>query len=908
MKIAKPESCCGIRDGEKNSQEERSADDARFTGICNLETLNGNSSGARVNTQNDIRADESEEPTLDCIETEAGELLRHPQTSRRRPLQMLSWKYMPVIAVTLVAVLVHETQPSLGQEVITLDNATLVEDDDDCDAGYMGFVFTGIEVQPKGLITFVLFFLVYLMWGMTFVVERVLLPAVHMGLAQGLRLPDSFASPALLAIGGCSVPIFFLNVLSMSRTESSAVGVGLALGSAALNFFMVLPVCHLVRGDGELTYLYWWPLVRDLSVCIVASALLALFWFRFSVSWSASVNARDAACWLGQEAECCYQGIWSNPERLAPVEYGILTWYEGIVLLLVYVGFLILMRVHHRIKYFADRFFRIIAICFCASDSVAKQDAVRETLRTQAQLEHAKLGENLQKDKANSQAARMLEKMTRTATGASSLNRTAGILQLLASNTFLSGSPQLQRASAIMIMRQKTGDSHSAYQSLMQGRMGRLSREALLQFVKEYDVEIIGAKKKEFSAPGWDKACDDIVSELLEAIRTQGGHASEEGFKKWFVLNEARLIREINSAFDLLDELESGSVSVQKLASVLQLLGCHPSKEVVRITRDKLEIESHSQIGRLEFNEWYRACMAYSPRLQGTAALMRKPDLINTIRASMKHGHTDFSSKSVDDGSLVPVGGLSSDKKLDTWGRPIGTKVPGIHIWYPDHGNPDAGRINKFFHILGLPIRIPIYLTTVVCTGPAEGLGVKGGVHWLLMAIFWLALLTWGVLFACESITLTLNIPSASLGSTILALGLNASHIISSILRAVLARGDAGYSIVRSLELSIKGNIFDLLVSLPFAWLIANAARGHATHVGASNIGTSFIILCVFLLLLLILWTSARWRVNRLVAVAMMALYVLFILQDVLLADWEKAVPSYVYCSGCSDSMVCAAI
>ncbi|GBG31683.1 Sodium/potassium/calcium exchanger 1 [Hondaea fermentalgiana] len=818
--------------------------------------------------------------------------MKRPRTGARS----LPWAASSVasLGVAWLALWPASTQ---AQDAITLDNATLVDDDVDCESGVLGPLLYGVVVEPKGIIFFVLVFLCYLMWAMTFVVERVLLPGVHLGLAQSLRLPVSVTSPAILVLGGCSVPIFFLNVLSMSRTESSAVGVGLALGSAALNFFVVLPVCYFTGVDQGDMYLYWWSLVRDLSVYIVGLGILAAFWFVQASPWDASVTTRDQACWLGQETLCCYQGLFDSPERLAPISYGVLMWWEGVCMIALYGLYLVLMRHQHRVKWTADSAFRRFAVLFCAAGRLENLENKRNKARSD---ENALYNES-------TRAAAVGKVVNKENTSSS---QSLDVLKLLTRSSPIDGSPRMKRATIIIAMRK--GNALTFFQKVRNGERSVTRKEVssmLAQFVALFDRDIIGDEYNLFSSEEVSEENDRTLAEIVKSITDIGGSDDGAGLQKWLRVTEAQLHHEMNAAFDIL-AAESSDLSLAdatKLESLLQLIGCQPSKRVVRKTRDKLEIRANSLIGRQEFSEWYRACMAWSPHARGDAfAAMRKsPGIIEKVRDSLRRGQaTDMTMVAHTGGGM----GSSTPVSLDVWARPVGTAAPGVHIWRPAHGQEDASCMERFVHSLGVPFRLPVYMTTVFITGQAENLGFYGGLLWLVMSVFWLGLLSWGVLFASETISLTLNVPPASLGSTILALGLNAPHLISSVLRASASKGDAGSSVARSLELSVKGNVFDLLVSLPLAWLFANAARGHPTHVGASNIGTSLLVLCSFVVLLLVLLTSARWCVDAKVALVMMALYILFLIQDVILADWAKAVPSYIYCSGCADDMVCASV
>mmetsp|Transcript_18311 Transcript_18311/g.31162 ORF Transcript_18311/g.31162 Transcript_18311/m.31162 type:complete len:124 (+) Transcript_18311:1-372(+) len=113
------------------------------------------------------------------------------------------------------------------------------------------------------------------------------------------------------------------------------------------------------------------------------------------------------------------------------------------------------------------------------------------------------------------------------------------------------------------------------------------------------------------------------------------------------------------------------------------------------------------------------------------------------------------------------------------------------------------------------------------------------------------------------------------------------------------------YNILRSVELSLKGNLFDILIGLPCAWIIASLAKSRPVFLGANNLDTSLYFLALTVLLTLFLLKCASWELGHVVAINMVLLFVVFILQDLLLADWVKTPEPYVLCDGCSSGHVC---
>merc|ERR1711916_124557 len=132
-----------------------------------------------------------------------------------------------------------------------------------------------------------------------------------------------------------------------------------------------------------------------------------------------------------------------------------------------------------------------------------------------------------------------------------------------------------------------------------------------------------------------------------------------------------------------------------------------------------------------------------------------------------------------------------------------------------------------------------------------------------------------------EIVGRTVGIPDVVMGVTILAMGTSVPDLLSSVIVARQGHGDMAVSS------SIGSNIFDILVGLPVPWLIACAVKGRPVLVGADGIGVSILILLGMLVSVVAIIMLSGWRLNRKLAGMMMILYVAFLVQDLLRADWD---------------------
>jgi len=140
------------------------------------------------------------------------------------------------------------------------------------------------------------------------------------------------------------------------------------------------------------------------------------------------------------------------------------------------------------------------------------------------------------------------------------------------------------------------------------------------------------------------------------------------------------------------------------------------------------------------------------------------------------------------------------------------------------------------------------------------------------MSLFWIAVFTWVMVYASESVAATWGIPEVILGFTILAAGTSTPDMLSSVFVAQLGYGDMAVSS------SIGSNIFDILVGLPIPWLLKASVDGApvAVPTGAIGVSLTVIILMMISLVGIIIWQG--WKLTKTSAWAMLVLYFVFIL------------------------------
>ena len=205
------------------------------------------------------------------------------------------------------------------------------------------------------------------------------------------------------------------------------------------------------------------------------------------------------------------------------------------------------------------------------------------------------------------------------------------------------------------------------------------------------------------------------------------------------------------------------------------------------------------------------------------------------------------------------------------------------HDELEDHEDPEEGvslampegTCNRIVWALLLPLNGLLYFTVP---------DVRWGGGWektymvsFFGSIAWIGAYSYFMVWSATITGDLLGIPQPVMGLTILAAGTSVPDLISSVIVARQGHGDMAVSS------SIGSNIFDVTVGLPFPWLLALAVFGEP--VALANDGTLFLSLLILLLML----TSvigviivSKFRMTKSLGMAMFALYVVFVIQDLL--------------------------
>lgn len=161
--------------------------------------------------------------------------------------------------------------------------------------------------NPSWLATFYAIGIIYMFLALAVVCDEFFVPALEeISSEHHLNLSMDVAGATLMAAGGSAPELFTSFVGTFQETD---IGIGTIVGSAVFNVLFVIGCCSML--SREVLTLTWWPLFRD---CVYyAMGLLVL---------TLSV------------------GVFGNGE---------VVWYEALILLCMYVGYVVLMYYNRRL-------------------------------------------------------------------------------------------------------------------------------------------------------------------------------------------------------------------------------------------------------------------------------------------------------------------------------------------------------------------------------------------------------------------------------------------------------------------------------------------------------------------------------------------------------------------------------
>jgi len=328
--------------------------------------------------------------------------------------------------------------------------------------------------------------------------------------------------------------------------------------------------------------------------------------------------------------------------------------------------------------------------------------------------------------------------------------------------------------------------------------------------------------------------CGEKIRNIFARVSSNAQNISFEEFMKWFVPSDERAEIEFTRMLKKWDVDGNGTLDREEIQALVTqvMMKPAPSKEQINaILDDCLQKPEGGQFSDITFNQFY----------QWWRNSEVKKD-IQIEQRSVAEAVEEKKRKGIFAQLEPPSGGCN----ILGW------------VWF----------------ILTLPI---VLLLAVTIPNPNNHLKHRLAVAWFsfFVSIIWIAIFSTFMVEATVAIGATFGIPDVIMGLTVIAMGTSIPDLLSSVVVARAGRGDMAVSS------SIGSNIFDILVGLPLPWLVFAISRERPIVVFTNEIGISLLILISMLVSVILTICCFNWRMTKGLGVAMLVLYIVFVVQDV---------------------------
>lgn len=349
---------------------------------------------------------------------------------------------------------------------------------------------------------------------------------------------------------------------------------------------------------------------------------------------------------------------------------------------------------------------------------------------------------------------------------------------------------------------------------------------------------------KSLFASMWGReVADKEVVEAVASIDTnEDGKVSFSEFSNWYFRSELALQLELDLRFDALDVDGNGYLTAEELRPLLEQDGANSAdiddaavEQAIETIESLTKGSNRGALDKSEFSAWYKASLFWEQQKR------------------------------------------SAEKAAAM------TQAPDI--WAPLSGGGLGVRIR---YAVVFPLFFVLAYTIFDTRNPKKA---KYYPLSFLMAIAWIGAFSFVMVWMATCIGVAAGIPSVVMGLTFLAAGTSIPDLLTSVIVAKQGEGDMAVSS------SIGSNIFDVLVGLPFPWLLYTIVNGRPVAVTAKSLFLSVIILFLMLAAVITTIASCGWKMTRGLGGIMFGLYGLFVWQDLFFQFCILPLPTFGQCS-----------
>lgn len=650
---------------------------------------------------------------------------------------------------------------------------------------------------------------VYTFFAIALICDEFFVPALER-ICDRFKIPPNIAGATFMAAGGSAPELATSFVGTFSK---SAVGFGTIVGSAVFNVLFVIGVCAFL--SSKVLELSYWPLFRDSAVYCVSLAVLALF----------------------------FGGI--TPDRI--------TWYEALVLLLMYGGYIAIMTQNNRLRKCSDRTLLRCKRC-CRSNAVAPATDDDDS------SDHPP------------------EKV----------NFSVGIHRVLIGK-------RLSKRAGWFAVTQVDGDAAKTFAQIDKNHDHVVSKDEFAAFLRKM---------------GHAPTPEEIESVLEDFNGAHHDTVTEAEFVKWYIRSELRVHRDLVSKFLAWDHDEAALLTRGQLAQLLVQLGVSDEASAEALAKEAFD-SCRAPLGPVSPHASHKEDVTLTEVVPVTPNAKHEAPCKDTPQKQPWVAGAASSSAALPRIAFADFKAWLERtpdwKKLTQAQEPDEDEDDALWIEWPTKQSIHSESVCKLvsarlMFLWTLPL-VLIFVFTVPDTRRAPTKLCSRQITWknwwlpsFALSIGWICFFSYLMVWWAEVIGKVSTLPSSFIGLTLLAAGTSIPDLASSVIVAKKGRGDMAVSS------SIGSNIFDILIGLPLPWLTYSLYRG-LTSLGActnalgvpqpdmwcfsSPVVADTLLFSVLLLIAMIggvigLVACSGWRMTRAMGLSMLVLYVLFVVQDTL--------------------------
>jgi len=392
----------------------------------------------------------------------------------------------------------------------------------------------------------------------------------------------------------------------------------------------------------------------------------------------------------------------------------------------------------------------------------------------------------------------------------------------------LGGQHNFAHRASVHVVSKLEGDAYETFNNIAPECDGAVPTLKICDLFQEMDIPATEEEVEKFSKQL------DLNSD---------GFISWEEFKIWYNDSEDRVHAEMVKAFDKVSNVsmieDPNCIDAVGLQAVLQELGGSNEfdqaefEEILDSAIAAIPTNDEGLIERTEFYKWFQSSMFWTKK---NANIVEEGD-----EAEEEEDEEEF---------VEPL----------VWPSEESTAV-------------------KAYWIVCLPLNVLFVYTCPNCQREGDVCG-RPNKSWcwvaFVLSICWIGAVSFVMVEWTVIAGDTLSIPAQVMGLTFLAAGTSVPDLLSSVVVAQQGKGDMAVSS------SIGSNIFDVLIGLPLPWLSYCVIKQKSVLVGAKSLQLSILILVGMLVSVIIIIKVCGWALTKGLGAAMLVLYFLFVIQDLL--------------------------